>query len=53
MTAVRVAGDGSEVSLDMPLRAGWMYQLRFTLTGANGGSLANGTAWYTLNRLRR
>ena len=53
VNAVRASRDGTEVALDMPIEAGWMYRLRFELTGAGGEPLANRIAWYTLNRIHR
>ena len=41
------------VALELPLKAGFMYQLTLALKGEGGEPLANKTAWYTLNRLRR
>jgi len=55
VSAARVAADGRRVSLTLPLRAPKIYALRIApaLTAADGSTLFNATAYYTLNALRK
>lgn len=50
--AVTVAADARSVRLELPLQAGWVYELTVDVDGAGGEPLCNRVAWYTLNRLR-
>jgi len=49
VTGVTLSADGRVAELAMPLEPGFVYQLTADVAGADGGELANRTAWYTLH----
>lgn len=53
VTAARLAEDGQSVELDLPLKAGQVFEITVDqVAGADGSGMVNRTGWYTLNRLK-